>query len=59
MLREIIDGNRFSFQAGYDCPNSTGIPRAPAYSGFIHRQTQRLRLRGSHPLRLAFPIPFN
>ena len=40
-------------------PNSTGITRAPAYSGNLHRQTPLLRLQDCHPLRSAFPIPFN
>ena len=40
-------------------PNSTGISRAPAYSGILHVQSSRLRLQDSHLLRSAFPIPFN
>ena len=35
-------------------PASHGIARAPWYSGAI-REPARLRLRGSHPLRPAFP----
>ena len=40
-------------------PVSTGISRAPAYSGSTNRESSRFRLRGFHPLRHAFPIHFD
>ena len=40
-------------------PDSTGISRAPAYSGSSNRKPVPFRLRGFHPLRRAFPIRFD
>ena len=40
-------------------PDSDKIPRVPSYSGSSFIQLYPCRLRGFHPLRLTFPVPFN
>ena len=40
-------------------PDSTGIPRVPAYSGISSIRLHAFRVRDSHPLRSAVPDAFH